>query len=232
VLSDLRNALLHLAYPHLCSGCGNDSLPGDQWLCLRCQAHLPFTKFEMHQQNPVDRLFWGRLPLLQATAQCYFTKESLIQDLLHGIKYGGQRELAQFMGRLMGRQLSAAERFAGIDALVPLPLHPSREKKRGYNQATMLCEGMAEAWGIPVWAHAVQRTTATETQTKKNRIARWQNMDGRFLAGNQEQLQGKHLLLVDDVVTTGATFEACGRALLSIPGVQLSVAALCIAAGS
>jgi ComF family protein len=231
LLKDVSDALLHLAYPHLCAGCGGDSLPADQWLCLRCQALLPHTGFERHHLNPVDRLFWGRLPLAEATAQFYFTKESMIQSLMHRIKYSGAQELAHYLGSIMGGRLADAARFESVDALVPLPLHRSREKARGFNQATLLCQGMESAWGRPVWADAVQRNAATDTQTRKSRIERWQNMDGRFSVPDPIKLQGRHLLLVDDVVTTGATLEACGRALLAIPGVQLSIATLCIATG-
>jgi ComF family protein len=232
LLKDVSDALLHLAYPHLCAGCGNDSIPANQWLCLRCQASLPHTGFERHVNNPVDRLFWGRLPLLQATAQFYFTKESMIQALMHRIKYGGQQELAHFLGGIMGGRLALADRFDSIDALVPLPLHRSRERSRGFNQATLLCRGMEASWQRPVWDDAVARNSATDTQTRKSRVERWQNMDGRFTIPDPERIRGKHLLLVDDVVTTGATLEACGRALLSVPGVQLSIATLCFAAGS
>ncbi|GAB4093812.1 ComF family protein [Flaviaesturariibacter terrae] len=231
ILYDLRDALLHLAYPHLCAGCGNDALPTDVPLCLRCLSELPRTGFERYAHNPVDRLFWGRLPLRQASAQFYFSKDSIIQRLLHRVKYGGGQELAQYLGRLMGRQLADAPRFAGIDALVPLPLHRSREKKRGYNQAELLCRGITEAWNVPLWPDAALRLSATETQTKMGRLARWQNMEGRFAPSDPARIEGRHLLLVDDVVTTGATLEACGRALLAVPGVTLSIATLCIAAG-
>ncbi|RYY88538.1 MAG: ComF family protein [Chitinophagaceae bacterium] len=230
-LADLRDSLLHLAYPHLCSGCGSDALSTDVPLCLRCLSGLPLTGFERHPYNPVDRLFWGRLPLHAATAQYYFSKESLIQRLMHRIKYGGGQELATYMGSLMGQRLAEVPRYDTIDALVPLPLHRSRLKKRGYNQAQLLCEGMASAWNKPVWGDATERTSATETQTRKGRVARWQNMDGRFSIPDPARLEGRHLLLVDDVVTTGATLEACGRALLAVPGVTLSIATLCFAAG-
>jgi len=228
----LIHSILHLAFPHVCSGCGSDVLPRSQWLCLRCQASLPATGFERHAQNPVDRLFWGRLPLLQATAQFYFTKESLIQSLMHRVKYHGGQELARYLGSLMGQKLAAAARFENIDALVPLPLHPARERQRGYNQATLLCKGIADSWNKPVWTEAIIRHSATETQTRKSRIARWQNMEGRFSLPEPDSLRNRHLLLVDDVVTTGATLEACGRVLLTVPGVQLSIATLCYAAGN
>ncbi|MBO9658681.1 MAG: ComF family protein [Chitinophagaceae bacterium] len=135
------------------------------------------------------------------------------------------------LGRLMGESLLNAN-WNFIDALIPLPLHPSKQKLRGYNQATLLCEGIAEKLQIPVLHDAVMRHTPTETQTRKNRVERWQNMDGRFQLYQPAQLQHKHVLLVDDVITTGATLEACGTEILKAPHVELSIASLAYAAKS
>lgn len=228
-LSELKESLLHLAFPHVCEGCGSDGLAKEQWLCLRCLSQLPHTGFEQAGGNPVEKIFWGRLPLQAAAAHYYFTKASIVQHLLHALKYKGQADLGRYLGRQIGRSLTTAERFADVDALVPLPLFRPREQKRGYNQAALLCEGIAEAWTKPVLTDAVQRVRSTETQTRKSRLERWANMEGRFVAGNTAALTGRHVLLVDDVITTGATLEACGRALLAIPGLRLSVVALCYA---
>ncbi|GAA4320114.1 ComF family protein [Flaviaesturariibacter amylovorans] len=232
LLNDLASAFLHLAFPHICEGCGTDVLAPDAPLCLRCAHELPATGFERAEGNPIDRIFWGRLPLRAATAQLYFTQGSVVQALMHRLKYGGRAPIGHYLGGLMGRQLAASARFAGVDALVPLPLHADRERRRGYNQAALLCEGIAGTWPLPVLPRAVQRPAATETQTYKGRVERWQNMQGRFTVPDPAALEGRHLLLVDDVVTTGATLEACGRALLAIPGVSLSIATLCFAGGS
>jgi ComF family protein len=226
MFAQVRDALLHLAFPHLCAGCGNSLSSAADLLCIRCIADLPLTGFHRHADNPVEKVFWGRLPLAGATAHCYFTRDSLMQTLMHEFKYRGHRELGFFLGRQMGQHIATSGRFRGVDALVPLPLFASRERRRGYNQAFVLCQGMAEAMKIPVLKDAVRRSTSTETQTKKSRVERWRNMEGRFeLCG--EGLEGKHLLLVDDVITTGATLEACGRELLTVKDLQLSVAALC-----
>jgi ComF family protein len=198
-------------------------------LCIKCSASLPETNFHWHANNPVEKLFWGRLPLAAAAAQYYFTKESLMQHLMHQFKYKGNKELGLQLGRMMGQQLLQSNRFINTDALVPLPLFPSKEKKRGYNQATVLCEGMSEIMKIPVLKNAAIRTAFTETQTRKGRIARWQNMENKFVVLQPEKISGKSLLLVDDVVTTGATLEACGNALLQAGDVRLSVVTLCMA---
>jgi ComF family protein len=223
----ISESLLHIAFPHVCAGCGSDLLSKENMLCIRCLAALPETFFHQFQNNPVEKLFYGRLPLQLATAQYYFTKESLMQSLVFQFKYKGAKELGFYLGQLMGHQLATQKGFQNVDALVPLPLYPQKERKRGFNQATVLCEGIADILQKPVLKNAVARKTATESQTRKSRVERWQNMEGRFELTNEVQLKGKHILLVDDVVTTGATLEACGRTLLQAENVQLSIATLC-----
>jgi ComF family protein len=228
----LKESLLHLAFPHVCEGCASDLVENGQLLCLRCLSDLPHTHFHDHPDNPVEKIFWGRLPLVEATAQYYFTKGSLVQKLLHSLKYRGNREAGRFLGRQMGHALAASKRFDTIEGLVPLPLFPAKERQRGFNQSALLCEGMATVLQKPVWTNILIRTSYTESQTKKGRVDRWQNMEDRFSLANGGVLAGRHVLLVDDVVTTGATLEAGGRVLLMIPGLQLSLAALCFSSGA
>lgn len=227
-LKEIKDSFLHLLFPHLCTGCGSDILNEESVLCMRCIDAMPETNFEIHPNNPVEKTFWGRLPLVGATAQFYFTKESLMQHLMHQFKYKRNKDLGLQLGRIMGEQLKRSGRFEA-DALVPLPLFPAKEKRRGYNQATLLCEGMAKAMNIPVLDKVIIRPQHTETQTKRGRIERWKNMEGKFFLSNQEAIRNKHLLLIDDVITTGATLEACGNELLKAAGVRLSVATLCVA---
>jgi ComF family protein len=227
LLSDIKESLLHFLFPHVCEGCGTDVLQPDHFLCLKCHSLLPQTAFEVYPNNPVEKLFWGRLPVTSATAHCYFAKQSMMQHLMHQLKYRGNKEIGLYLGRLMGQALANSNRFRYVDALIPLPLFTAKERKRGYNQAAVLCTGMSEALGKPVLSNVVIRTTHTESQTKKNRIERWLNMDGRFELVGPAEIEGKHVLLVDDVVTTGATLEACGAVLLQAPNVQLSLATLC-----
>ena len=173
-------------------------------------------------------MFWGRLDLESATAQFYFTKDSIMQSLMHELKYRGNKELGIQLGRIMGEQIKRSGRF-NIDALIPLPLFPAKEKRRGYNQTTLLCRGMSEAMNIPLLDNAVIRPAHTETQTKKGRIERWKNIEGKFRVKDDAALINKHLMLVDDVVTTGATLESCGNEILKAGNVKLSIATLCIA---
>ncbi len=214
----------HLLFPHNCEGCGTDVLQHTQMLCAQCQHQLPETGFALTAANPIEKMFYGRLNIVQATSAYYFTKQSLIQHLVHQLKYKGNKEVGIYLGRLLAYQLKAAQRFDGVEALVPLPLNPKREFKRGYNQAAAICEGMAQVLHKPILKNAVTRTVFTQTQTQQSRVHRWQNMDGVFAINNEKALQGKHLLLVDDIVTTGATLEACGAALLQVPYTKLSIA--------
>jgi ComF family protein len=226
-LKDIKDSVLHLVFPQVCAGCGSDLVNDTNRLCIYCHEALPETSFHLHGNNPIEKLFWGRLPIANATAQYYFSKQSLIQRLMHRFKYKGDKDLGLFLGRLIGYQLNKTNRFLQIDALIPLPLFPSKERKRGYNQATLLCEGISEILQKPVLQNVVIRTMHTESQTKKTRLERWQNMEGRFQLINEERIRGKHVLLVDDVITTGATLEACGHELLKATDVQLSIATLC-----
>jgi ComF family protein len=230
--SEIKDSLLHLVFPHVCEGCGSDILETHNELCLKCLSSLPETNFHMHPNNPIEKIFWGRLPVTYATSQYYFTKESLIQHLLHQLKYRSNKELGVYLGKLMGHALAACNRFSFVDALIPLPLFPAREKKRGYNQAAVLCEGIAEVLRKPVLKDVIRRVSYTDSQTKKNRVERWQNMEGRFELAEPNAIEGKHVLLVDDVITTGATLEACGREIIQAPNVQLSIATLCFSSGN
>jgi ComF family protein len=230
-LHEIKDSVLHLLFPHNCDGCGSDIVGKESTLCMRCIEAMPETNFELHADNPVEKKFWGRLSIQQATAQYYFTRESLMQHLMHQLKYKRNKELGNQLGQMMGESIKRSGRFV-VDALVPLPLFPAKEKRRGYNQATILCEGMAESLQVPVLKDVVIRSQHTDTQTKKGRIERWQNMEGKFILANPGAISNKNVLLVDDVVTTGATLEACGVELLKAENVRLSIAALCYAAKS
>jgi ComF family protein len=226
LLQNPFRSLTNLFFPKLCEGCGNELFGREETLCLRCIDQLPITNFHFHSNNPVEKIFWGRLPLLGATSFLYFTKDSLLQHLLHSFKYNGNKEIGYYFGRCMGKAFLQSNRFNHIDALIPLPLHPKKERKRGYNQATVLCDGMSEIMKIPVLKNAVIRPSATQTQTHKSRILRWQNIEGKFFLTDPAKISQKHILLVDDVVTTGATLESCGQELLAAQGLQLSIATL------
>jgi ComF family protein len=213
-----------LLFPHYCFGCGCDLKDRDAVLCYRCQLELPFTNFFLLPNNPVEKSFYGRLHLQAAGASFYFTKDSLMQYLLSELKYKQNVSVGYYLGRLMGHQLIASERFTTIDLMIPMPLHPKKQKIRGYNQATIICKGIQSVWNKPIAENAIIRKVFSSSQTLQDRLQRWENMDGIFALKNRPQILHKHLLLVDDVTTTGASLEALGSVLETEEGVKLSVA--------
>lgn len=174
-------------------------------------------------------MFWGRVAITAATSEFYFSKGSIIQNLIHELKYKGNRTAGVYLGNLMGNSLLKSNRFLNIDMLVPLPLFAKKEFKRGYNQAMVLCEGIAEVMNLPIVTKNVIRIVHTETQTKKGRIERWENVEKSFAVKDLSVLKGKHILLIDDVITTGATMEACGAEILKVDNAKLSIATLAFA---
>ncbi len=219
-------SILHLFFPHICCGCGTDLLNEDNLFCIYCQAAMPLTCFEFFSPNPIEKIFWGRVPIEAATAHLYFTSGSCVQQSLHLLKYKGRKEIGIYYGLLMGKTLKQSQRFNNCDIIIPLPLYTSREKKRGYNQASKIAEGISQQLNIPVFCDAVIRIKKTETQTHKSRIQRWKNMESTFEIRDSGQIANKHILLVDDVVTTGASLEACARVLKTVPGLKVSIACL------
>lgn len=228
-LTLIKESLLHLFYPHVCAGCGTDILPAGSSICIQCIHNLPFSGFEKMDNNPVEKILSGRARFNKATALLYFTKHSSLQNIMHGFKYRGNKYLGYQLGLIMGNQLLESGRFCHLEALIPLPLHESRERKRGYNQAEILCNGIAEILQIPVVNNALKRVSATETQTRKNRIDRWQNIEGKFMLADESKIADKQVLLVDDVITTGATLDACTAALSEAEGTGINIATLCYA---
>jgi ComF family protein len=220
------NDFIHLLYPHNCAGCGSDLVENDQPICIHCYSNLPETNYAALPGNPIEKIFYGRLNVEEATAGYYFSKSSVLQRLIHQLKYNGNVEVGRQLGQWLGLQLQKSNRFNPVDALIPLPLYPSKEKKRGYNQATILCEGISDVMNIPILNNIVLRKRYTDTQTKKGRTERLKNVDGSFELSDPAILQNKHVLLVDDVITTGATLEACGLVIKETTNVKLSVATL------
>jgi ComF family protein len=217
---------LHLFFPHLCAGCGSDLLKKDQSICIQCYTSLPETNFAATPANPIEQLFYGRLRVQEAMSAYYFTKHSVLQNMIHAFKYTGHKECGRQLGKWMGLQLQQSKRFRHIDYLVPMPLYPERFHRRGYNQATLLCEGMATVTEIPIHEQLVARIKPTATQTKKGRTERWKNVSDSFALIQDSSIANQHLLLVDDVITTGASLEACGTRLSELPGIKLSIATL------
>jgi ComF family protein len=218
--------LLTLVYPELCAACANYLYKGEEVICTVCRHSLPYTSFESHAGNPVEKLFWGRVPISSAASLLFFRKGSRVQHLLHELKYKRNRAVGVRMGELMGLRLSQTERFSTADILLPVPLHPAKIRQRGYNQAGVIVEGMASSMNKMVDEFNFRRMDFTESQTRKSRYARYENMKDVFTIRDEEAFRNKHFILVDDVITTGATIEACAQCLLKVPGVKVSVVSL------
>ncbi|MFV0592626.1 MAG: ComF family protein [Draconibacterium sp.] len=221
--------IFELFFPSLCVTCGERLISQEKFVCLNCWYDLPVTNFHLEPENKVEQLFWGRVNIANATAFYSYKKGSRYQQLIHFVKYKGMKELGVEAGRKFGYRLAEAGRFSSADVLLPVPLHPKKEKKRGYNQCLYIARGIAEVLNKPVLADNLYRKVFTSTQTRKNRFERWQNTEGIFDIRRPDELMGKHILLVDDVVTTGSTLEACAYQLLKIDGVKVSIATLAFA---
>lgn len=223
------NNLLELFFPPLCITCSNRLISQEKFLCLNCWADLPVTNFQLDANNKVAQLFWGRVQIENATSFFSYKKGSKYPKLIHFIKYKGLKELGFETGRRFGFVLAGSLNFNSVDMIVPVPLHPRKQKKRGYNQSECIARGMAESMQKKVLTNNLFRKEYTSTQTKKNRFERWQNVDRIFDINNPEVFSGKHILLVDDVVTTGATLEACAFQLLKLKNAKVSIATLAFA---
>ena len=217
--------LTNIFYPHLCAVCGNVLYLNERAICLRCYADLPLTGFHDLADNDVSRLFWGRVPVRNATSFMVFNKDSRYRKILHELKYNQQPAVGTEMGRLFGLELRDTP-FADVQLLLPVPLHPGKLRQRGYNQSELIAKGMAEILHKPVRTDLLARRIMTGTQTRKSRYQRWENVREAFQVKLQDEITDNHVLLVDDVITTGATMESCAEALLKIPGVTVSIASL------
>lgn len=224
-LSSWIDPVFWLYFPKNCPACGRPLRLFGANICGRCSQNLPETHFFEAPNNPIEKIFYGRLPINAGAAAWYFHKNSALQALLFQLKYKSNKDVGLFIGKQMGALLAASERFSSIDALVPVPLHPQALSKRGFNQAALICEGIGQVWHKPVLTGAIARTKHTSTQTKQTRAERWDNMEDAFTIKDPTSINGKHLLIIDDVITTGATIEACGKTLLTIKDVRVSVAA-------
>jgi ComF family protein len=226
IMRTIWNNLLHLFFPRLCALCKEPLIEGEEQICLKCLCDLPHTDYLYEDDNPVFRLFIGKAYIEKATAFLRYEKGGGVQQLILAFKYYGNRDLAYRMGRKFALALQSHAGYTHADFLIPVPLHPRKKRQRGYNQSEWICRGMASVWHIPVNTSVLKRKTFTLTQTYKTFFNRWRNVRETFVLSDPTILQGKHLILVDDVITSGSTIAECAARLLTIPRVRVSVLAL------
>jgi len=220
---------LFLFFPRLCQGCGRPLFRHEILLCLKCLCRLPETQFHMFEGNPVEMVFWGRVDIERAASFLFFNKKGLTQTLLHALKYKKCREIGFFLGEMYGERLKTTPAFSMADLIIPIPLHPKKLYRRGYNQSEIIGNGLSKALHIPLKTGILVRNIDNPTQTRKNRFQRWKNVESIFSVNHSEELSGKHIILVDDVLTTGATLEASIHALKDKADVRISIITLAYA---
>ena len=220
---------LELFFPRLCLICGEKLLAQERFVCLRCQLHLPRTDFYLAGETSLEQLFYGRIPVEKACAYFEFKKGSNYQNILHQLKYRGQKEIGEFFGERFAAELMLSGLFPLPDYLCPVPLHRRKERKRGFNQSYHIAVGLSRQLHVPVLADNLRRIADTASQTRKSRYERWENVENMFEVVDPSLFDGKHLVLVDDVVTTGATLESCAAAVLSCCDAKISILTLAMA---
>ena len=218
-----------LIFPQLCAACRESLVGNEKLLCTNCLYDLPQTNFHLQPDNIVAQQFWGKLNIEGAYALYFFNKGGNIQNMMHQFKYKGMQEIGNLLGNIAGAQLAQSQSFKTADVIIPVPLHKKRMRERGYNQSACFANGLAEKLSATIDIDNLIRTVATNTQTHKSRFARFENMKEVFAVARPHNLENKHVLLVDDIVTTGSTLEACAIELLKIPGLKLSIATIAYA---
>lgn len=224
--SELLHQLLDLFYPNVCIVCGTELLSGEKGACLQCLYKLPKTNNYDIPDNELERLMSGRIPFERMASYCVYSKGGMMPPLIHHLKYHQGKNIGLLLGRMFGKDILGSSFISTVDFIVPVPLHPKREKERGYNQSEIIGIGLSEVTGIPLSTGNLQRVIYNPTQTRRSKTQRWENVKDIFNVSEPQLYEGKHILLVDDVITTGSTIEACGLALSNCNNVKISIATL------
>ena len=229
-VKSLLNELSNLFFPECCPVCSIRLLPSEQGVCLQCLHALPKTNNFMEPDNLAETLLAGRFPFERAATFCVYSRGGVLQPLIHQLKYNNKKEIGVLLGKLFGKDLIGSEFILPIDLIVPVPLHPQKQKERGFNQAETIAYGLSEVTSIPVSSGNLVRAIFNPTQTQRTKTQRWENVKGIFEVRNPESMMGQHVLLVDDVLTTGSTIEAASVCLQQKAKVKISVVTLAYAA--
>jgi len=222
-LLEFVNGFFSLLFPETCKKCGNELLGKEDIICRKCISDLPRTNFEKDRQNPVAQLFWGKIPINYAFSIFYFRKGETVQKLIHLLKYKKNRKAGAILGKIAGNIIKEMTFVPEIDFIVPVPLHPKKLRIRGYNQCEVLAKSISKSTGIAVNSDVLIRSIYNVSQTKKGKYERWQNVEGIFNVTNSKLFEGKHIMVIDDIITTGSTLEACCYSLSKIPNIRISV---------
>jgi ComF family protein len=217
---------ISLIYPEICLACHEALYNKEEFICIKCLFNLPKTNQHLQKQNEVSKLFWGRANIETGASCYYFNKGNKVQNLLHHLKYKGKADLGKHIGKIYGQELIESEFYQNIDLIIPIPLHKNKLKRRGFNQSDSFAEGLSNSMQVMWDSNILVRKLETSTQTNKTRFKRWENVDSIFEVKAGEQLTNKHILLVDDVVTTGSTLESAAQTLLQINGTKVSIASI------
>lgn len=226
---NIFNDFISLFYPRYCLACATGLVKGENLVCISCLQELPKTNFHLEKENSLKTKFYGKINIEYALAYTRFVKLGKVQKLLHKIKYNGKQELGILFGKMYAAEMIKADLQQKFDVIIPIPLHPRKMKKRGYNQSDYFAEGLSEVLDLPWLKDVVIRIKQNETQTRKSRVLRWQNVENIFIVKNSYKIQGQRVLLVDDVITTGSTLESCAKTLLNAGARNISVAAIAVA---
>lgn len=227
-MNNIVSDFINLIYPRICLICGENLIRHENQICLKCIQNIPRTHFHLHPDNPVEKRFWGKVEVFRASSFFFFEKGSPFRKLLHELKYKDNPEIGVIMGRLAASELLQSADFQSITTIVPVPLHPNKLRKRGYNQSECIARGLSEILEKPVELNLLKKIHENTTQTRKGVYERFENTTGIFEALTEIGAD-EHLLLVDDVLTTGSTLEACVAALLQKGNVKVSIFTLAVA---
>ncbi len=221
--------MLNLFFPVVCEACNNVLVDNELVVCTKCRHDLPVTNFHFNDADNVKKVVYGRVKLVQATALLHFSKRGVVQQMLHNLKYRGHQDISGFLGRWLGAELKTIEAYKQVDVVVPVPLYKTKLWQRGYNQVEQFGKAIAEALSVDYNDSVLIKTKSTKTKVFEGRLSRWSDDGAVFAISDTQSLRGKHILLVDDIITTGATVEACATELLKIDNIKLSLATMAIA---
>lgn len=222
-------SIINLFFPKVCSGCSSFLLSNENVICTVCRHDIPLTNHHLNPENDAFKKFYGRIPVIHTSALFYFHKKGIVQELIHNLKYKGHEEIGAILGEWYAEDLKTIDLLQSVDEIIPVPLHRRKLKERGYNQVTAFGKALSSGLNIDYNGSILVRNVYSKTQSKKNLLGRTEGIESTFDVSFTEKDHNKHFLLIDDVITTGSTLEACSRALLKIPGAKISIVCMAMA---